>query len=90
VSLVEFAEVANDATNIGWLLLAAVLVLVMAAIGVVCLRRRTLRMRRRQTTPVIAHRDSVDEFIENALRYDRDQRRLRGEDLHDVFGGDDD
>jgi hypothetical protein len=102
--LKAIAVFANDAANGTFLLAATVIVLIMAAVAVVWMRDRVRKMRQQRADLALwnaevvtqaghdaIHRDPVDDFIENALRWERDQKRLRdADDVYDVHGGDDD
>ena len=72
----RFAAVANDTANIGYLLAAAVVLLILAAIGVVWMRQRINRLPSAQQEPRQAG-DPVEDFIDQALRYEADQQWLR-------------
>jgi type II secretory pathway pseudopilin PulG len=100
----------NDAANGTFLLVLALVALILAAVGVVWMRDRVRRLRRERADLALwnaevvnqAGRDAihgpdpVEEFIDNALKYDRDHQWLRegvrptAPDVHDVPGDDDD
>lgn len=99
MSLDDLAAFLDDPDNTLLLGIPGALAVTAALWGVfwVCQRLSQFPARQRphqsvghQRLDLSEERDPVEEFIENALRYDRDQRRLRGDDLHDVFGDDDD